>query len=83
MGAALPREPTVSSCLLPSLEIAVPLRIPELQRRGGPTDTHFEMARSFSIVIAEKGDILLFGGKKGEAARLFNQLAEALAVMKG
>jgi hypothetical protein len=64
-----------------ALAAAVPLRITELQQRGGPTDTHLAMARSFSTVIAEKGDVLLFGGKKGEAARIFNQLAEVLAVM--
>lgn len=31
--------------------------------------------------IASKGDVLMFGGKKGEAGRLFNLLAEGLAIL--
>jgi hypothetical protein len=71
----------VNEALAIALAAAVPLRIAELQRKGGPTDAHLAMARAFSTVIAEKGDILLFGGKKGEAAQIFNRLAEATAVM--
>jgi len=65
-----------------TLMAAVPLRIAEIRKRGGPTDADFQRAKDFSLVLAEKGDILQFGGgKKGEVAVLFNRLADALAVM--
>lgn len=64
------------------LDVAVPLRMHEIRQRGGPTDADFERARAFAPVLAEKGDVLLFGSKKekGKAAELFNELAFALAV---
>lgn len=38
--------------------------------------------RQFGYRLAERGDILLFGGARpGETAELFNQLAEALAIL--
>lgn len=65
------------------LDVAVPLRIHEIRLRGGPMEADFERARAFAPVLAEKGDVLLFGSKKekGKAAELFNELAFALAVM--
>lgn len=64
------------------LEVAVPLNIHKLRERGGPTEADFERARAFAPVLAEKGDVLLFGSKKekGKAAELFNELSFALAV---
>ena len=42
----------------------------------------FERARKVSNVLGEKGDILLFGGgKKGEAASIFNETAHAIAIL--
>jgi hypothetical protein len=65
-----------------ALSASVPLRIADFQRRGGPDDADFERIRGFAQVLGEKGDVLQFGGKKkGEPAALFNQLADALAVM--
>lgn len=70
------------SALAIALEAAVTLRIAELQARGGPTDADFDRAREAADVVASQGDVLQFGGKKrGEAARVFNQLAFAVAVM--
>ena len=63
------------------LSAFVPPLIMELQRQGGPTDWHFDQARAFSSTLAYQGDVLLFGGKPGEAAALMGQLTEALAVM--
>lgn len=61
---------------------SVPLRIMAiLKEYGEPTDRHWEEARDFADVLGEKGDVLLFGGKKGEAASLANTLAQAIAVM--
>lgn len=72
----------MNDLLRSTLAIAVPLRILEIKSRGGPTDTDFERAKAFGPVLAEKGDVLMFGGKKkGEAAHLFNELAYAMAVM--
>lgn len=65
------------------LDAAVPLRIRELAVRGGPTDVDFERVKGYADNIASRADVLMFGGskKKGEIARLFNELADALAVM--
>jgi hypothetical protein len=67
--------------LVLTLELAVPLRIAELQRRGGPLEADWDAARTFGPVLSERGDVLLYGGKQGQAAGLFNSLAEAIAVM--
>jgi hypothetical protein len=72
----------VNTLLLDMLALAVPLRILEYEKVGGPTEPDLARTQSFGIVLAEKGDVLLFGGKKkGEAAELFNRLADAVAVM--
>ena len=61
---------------------AVPLHIMQLEIRGGPIEDDFNRVRACSQVLAEKADVLMFGSKvKGEAASLFNRLADALAVM--
>lgn len=68
--------------LVPALEAAVPLRILDLQSRGGPSDSDYERARAFSAILSEKGDQLLYASKKpGYTATLFNDLAQAIAVM--
>jgi hypothetical protein len=64
-----------------TLELTVPLRMAELKRRGGPLEADWDAARTFGPVLSERGDVLLYGGKPGQAAGLFNRLAEAIAVM--
>lgn len=73
---------TVDESILPlMMDAAVPLRIAELQRRGGPDAADFNAAREFGSVLASRGDVLMYGGKPGEAAELANGMAQALAVM--
>ena len=64
-----------------TLEVAVPLRIAELRAAGGPSEADYAEARAFGPVLGAKGDVLQFGGKKGEAAALFNKTARALAIL--
>ncbi len=71
----------MTSLLLDMLDLAVPLRIMEYERSGGPASSDFERARAFGVVLASEGDVLLFGGRKGRAAELFNGLTDAVAVM--
>jgi len=69
--------------LLPlTLDVAVPLRIDEIRRRGGPTAADLKKAQDYGITLASRGDRLLFRSKKkGETAELFNGLAHAVAVL--
>ena len=65
-----------------ALATAVPLHILELQERGGPTDADMAELGSVAELLGEKGDILLFGGKKkGECAEIFNKTAFGIAVL--
>jgi hypothetical protein len=58
----------------------VPLWIAEIKRESW--DRLQERARSCSQVLAEKGDIILYRGKKaGESAQAFDRLAEGLACL--
>lgn len=68
--------------LIPALEAAVPLRILTLHAQGRPTDEDWVRAREFSVELATKGDVLLYGGgKRNEAADLFNKLVQTVAVI--
>lgn len=68
--------------LFSAMSAAVPLRIEALKQKGGPSDEDLKRAREVGVLLAEKGDVFLFGGgKKGEAADLFNKVAEAVAVL--
>lgn len=67
--------------LLPALAMAVPFEIEKLMAHGGPLEHEVEPAIAGGLEAMEKGDILLFGGKKGEAARYFAQLARVIAVL--
>ena len=50
--------------------------------RSTPLDVLLKRAPELSQVVAEKGDVLQFGGgKKGEPAHAFNALAEGLAIL--
>ena len=65
-----------------ALATAVPLHILELQERGGPTDYDMEQMNGVAQLLGERGDILLFGGKKkGECAEIFNKTAFGIAVL--
>ncbi len=74
--------PVSNDLLSLSLDAAVPLHILYLQLQGGPSDSDVERARAFSAILCAKGDELLYRSKKpGYTATLFNDLAEAIAVM--
>lgn len=62
------------------LSIQVPLYIWEFLEKGDPTDEDFAQAGDISLLIAEKGDNILYK-KKGEAARLVSKLAWGIALM--
>ena len=65
-----------------ALSAAVPLRIMALRARGGPSDFDVKMVREASQLLGEKGDLLMFRGRKhGETAKVFSVLAESLAVL--
>jgi len=67
-----------------ALSTAVPLLIQQWIERGKPKQEDFEEleAKNISKLLGEKGDVLLFGSKKkGEVARVFNELAEAIAIL--
>lgn len=66
--------------LLGLLELAVRMRL-----TGMSPDRLADMiaagrAGELAQVIAEKGDVLMFRGKKGESAHAFNALAEAITL---
>ncbi len=65
-----------------ALAAAVPFRIAEYRDRGGPTRADVDRTRGLAEILAYRGDVLMFGGgRKGEVAQLFNELADAVAVM--
>lgn len=69
------------SLLAISLSAAVPLWIVDLDRAGGPSEADMKRCGEFAQELGERGDTLLFGGKPGEAANLFNKLARSIAVL--
>ena len=67
-----------SDLLRTTLSAAVPLWIERV--RGYSEERRLDRARECAQVIAEKGDRILFRGKKvGETAAAFNALAEGIA----
>jgi len=65
-----------------SLAPAVMLRIEEMKLVGGPSADDLAAAVRYGSVIANRGDVLLHkGGKEGEAAALFNQMARTIATL--
>lgn len=62
-----------------TLQAAVPLHILELQKI--PLGEVMRIARECGQVVAEKGDVIQFKGKKGETAKAFNQLARGIACL--
>jgi len=64
--------------LLESLAFAVPLWIDEI--RDITDEQRIARAKRCGATVAERGDVLQFGGSKpGKAAEVFNALAEGLA----
>lgn len=81
-------DPVADSLLSITLSAAVPLRILIYQRRGGPTLGDLERARQTADLVAGRGDALLYGYRGGRTpkgqpavAHIFNELADALAVL--
>lgn len=70
-----------TAALLLSLEVAVPMRIAELADDVLLWSRVEEWRREALEPIASCGDVLMYGGKPGEAAEVFNHLARALAAM--
>lgn len=68
------------AALIPMLELAVPLWIDRIRQEAWSEEHRLGRAKVCAQVVAEKGDVLQFGSKtKGEAANVFNRLAEGLA----
>lgn len=74
--AAMDDHPLVANLL-----VAVPIRISELVALGGPNDAHYDLLPVWAEELGSHGDDLLFGGKKGEAARMFRVIVDVLAVL--
>ena len=76
----LTSDVVANSLLAIALDVAVPLWINEL--RALSFDHRMERAKICAQVVAEKGDVLQFGGgKRGEAANAFNRLAEGVGCL--
>lgn len=60
-----------------TLRLAVPLHINEL--RGRAPETLTAISSRAATTVGSKGDTLQFGGRRGEAAEVFNALARGLA----
>lgn len=76
------RPSVASSHLAIALSAAVPLRVLALYERQGPDENDLEAARQVGTLLASKGDRILFQGEvPGETAKLFNRVAQALAVL--
>lgn len=68
------------SLLKIALSAAVPLWIEELKNK--PWAELQEQAKAAADVVASKGDLLMFRGKKkGESALAFNALAKGIAIL--
>lgn len=69
--------------LLSTLQLAVPLNLDELMRmpEGIRTDNAKYWAKVAVDEVASRGDALQFGGKRGEAAKVFNAMAKGLAAL--
>lgn len=75
-------EPESQSLLATALSAAVPLRILELCRRGGPTDEDLTRVQAYQEDLSTHGEDLFFrSNKPGGSAERFNQTADAIAVL--
>lgn len=69
--------------LVETLRLAVPLWMDELARLSPDHREHRlrRWARDAVDAVASRGDALQFGGKRGEAADVFNHMARGLAAL--
>lgn len=68
------------SPLVSALGMAVPLW--QLELKSVPFNELLKECPEISQMLAEKGDILLYGSKtKGETAQIFNRVARGLAIL--
>jgi hypothetical protein len=70
--------------LMSTLQLAVPMLINELMsmpEQSMRTDTAQHWAKVAVDEVASYGDALQFGGKRGEAARVFNATAKGMAAL--
>lgn len=65
--------------LVLTLDVAVPIAIEEV--RAWSPEQRVAYCHAHAQDIASRSDVLMFGGKKGEAAALFGVLARSLACM--
>jgi hypothetical protein len=76
----MPPPSAPESLLATALSVAVPMWAMELRRR--PLDELLAEAPSLAQIVAEKGDLIQFRGKKrGETAAAFNALARGVAIL--
>ena len=76
-------EAHVLNLLQTTLSASVPLRISEV-REAGPyawREALYANREEWANIIASKGDRLIFRAKKGESAKVFNAVTNALAHM--
>lgn len=69
--------------LLDSLSVAVPMRIAELMDDVPVVRwARIEEWRAAAVEpVASRGDVLMYGGKRGDAAEVFDHLAKGLAAL--
>lgn len=78
----LTQEEVTGEAIRCSLEVGVPFRMFDMQQHGGPSDRDWEETRAFAWVLGPSGDNLLYkSGKRGETARLMNEMIRAIAVL--
>ena len=68
---------------IPGLIPAVQQQVAEIKERGGLTAAEIQRAAELCAILgSEKGEIVLYGGgKPGERADHYNQVAHAVAVL--
>ncbi len=65
-----------------ALEAAIPLHIHEWKEIKPVPSDYEDIRKRLPKLLGEKGDVLLYGGgKKGEAAYIFNEVARAIALL--
>lgn len=68
--------------LPPSLELAVALRIVDIKRMGYIPEQLYQQLPEIASLMAEHGDILLYGGgKKGQVVDIFNKITLAITIL--
>jgi hypothetical protein len=77
LGASIVADDPRNTALIETLALAVPMWIWQLRDRTPAQRA--AIGRRCAQEIASHGDTLMFGGKKGAPAQVFNHLAEGLA----